>query len=447
MNNDFEGIERERLPTLYEVLIQRTSSPVDLWTFYTYLSQFPYAVNYLDFWIDLMAHTRLCKDYINIVRRSLSDIDNEYENANANGNENENESAQSVTTSVLMNRLMESDKPENNPYGNTNGNKVSRWLEEWGKNEGLNISDNNLPRLMDAFIQSRDHSGQNGPPYISSKQLLSNAMHLVRTYIESDKTSERYLTNIPDSLRQELIDSVICNQGYDPEIFHEIKDITYQFLEIDCFPKFLSQVALHNLHDEISDWRFHKGGCSRDGPLNEDNHSRHHHHHQNKQKKYPRGEYTGSKSPFSNFTKLSRIAVGFIWLWIGFWIGYTLIFLNYSRAIRVTTVVPFLFGVYYIISGLYQVDIIYSCFGITQRIMYNNKSDDRNDYIPEINGKEDERVPWIFYFLGGRNRLIPIKHPFIKQLLIRRGCWCALIVFIWTTCFTVIFSCVPGKRL
>lgn len=416
MNEEFKEIERERLPTLYEVLIQRTSSPVDLWTFYTYLSQFPYAINYLDFWIDLMAHTRLCRDYVNIARNSLAGINSEHE------------STQSVTTSVLMNRLMENDESEN-PSGGTNGNKMSRWLEEWGRNEGLNISDNNLPRLMDAFIQSRDVAGQNGgTPYISSKQLLSNAMHLVRTYIESDKTSERYLANIPNSLRQELIVAVIQNQGYDPEIFHELKDITYQFLEIDCFPKFLSQVALHNLHDEISDWRFQKINSKDDESEN---------------KRYPRG-YTGSKSPFSNFTKLSRITLGFIWLWIGFWIGYTLIFLNYSRAIRVTTVVPFLVGVYYIISGLYQVDIIYSWFGVTQRIMYN---DNQNDFVAEMSRDDKERVPWIFCLIGGRNRLIPVKHPFIKQLLARRGWWCALIVVAWTACFTIVFSCVPGKRL
>lgn len=58
---NFEMIQRERLPTLYEVLIQRTSQPVDLWTFYTFLSQFPYAINYLDFWVDLMTHTTLQK--------------------------------------------------------------------------------------------------------------------------------------------------------------------------------------------------------------------------------------------------------------------------------------------------------------------------------------------------------------------------------------------------
>lgn len=47
METEFAQIEKERLPTLYEVLLKKTSPPVDLWAFYTFLSQYPYAI---DFW-------------------------------------------------------------------------------------------------------------------------------------------------------------------------------------------------------------------------------------------------------------------------------------------------------------------------------------------------------------------------------------------------------------
>ena len=412
MNTNFKEIEKERLPTLYEVLIQKTSVPVDLWTFYTYLSQYPYAINYLDFWIDLMAPTRLCKDYVSMVRQSLID------------ESHENEDIQSVTTSVLMNTLMEGDEPREN-----GGNKVSRILEEWRRSSQpggggvvgeINISNGNLSHLMDEFLQAKDNNTTANTPYISTKQLMNNAIHLIRTYIESDTKSERYLSNIPDTLRQELICAVIKDGKYDPELFHELKDITYQFLEIDCFPKFLSQVALHNLHDEISNWRFHRG----DREKNNNN------------------QYIGSRTPFSNYTILSRTIFGLIWLGIGFWIGYTLIFLNYSRAIRVVTVVPFALGIYYIICGLYQVDIIYTWFGVTQRIMYGELEE-----FQETNKDGSDKIPWILSIFGGRNRLICIDHVFIKRLLLRRGMWCCLIVAILTACLTVIFSCVPGKRL
>lgn len=413
MNTPFKEIERERLPTLYEVLIQRTSPPVDLWTFYTYLSQYPYAINYLDFWIDLMAHTRLCKDYVLMVRQSLIEEGEGHEDI------------QSVTTSVLMNTLMEGEDSGMHTSMGEGPNKVSRILEEWRRSNGheMDISNGNLSHLMDDFLESRE---QTGKPYLSTRQLLKNAMHLVRTYIESDSKSDRYLSNIPESLRQELITDVLHEGKYDPELFHELKDIIYQFLEIDCFPKFLSQVALHNLHDEISNWRFHKiaRGNNRNG---------------NSDIEY---QYNGGRTPFSNYTVLSRTIFGLVWLGIGFWIGYTLIFLNYSRAIRVVTVVPFVVGMYYIVCGLYQVDIIYTWFGVTQRIMYGEMKE-REDIVLE----ESDKVPWLLRILGGRHRLIKIQHAFIKRLLLRRGLWCSLLVAIATACLTVVFSCVPGKRL
>lgn len=430
MMDQFETIQIERLPTLYELLIQKTKIPVDLWTFYTYLSQYPYAINYLDFWIDLMAHTRLCKDYINLVRRSLLEESHLHHDENNNNNEDEDDN-QSVTTSVLMNTLMEDGhlKFEDNNGGiNVNSpreNKVSVLLEEWRRqsiNDGeLNISNQNLSHLMDEFLQQNSNRNSN-QPYITTKQLLNNATHLVRTYIENDSKSERYLSNIPEMIRTTIINDVIRDKKYDPEIFNDLKDITYQFLEMDCFPKFLSCVALHNLHDEISDWRFHQ--ISR-------------------RDKETQGEYNGGRTPFSNYTVLSRTLFGLVWIWVGMWIGYTLIFLNYNRAIRVVTLAPFLIGFYSIICGLYQVDIIYALLGVTQKIMYGDSPDTNTSN----NKKQASDVPGILMLLGGRQRLVYIQHTFTRRLLLRRGLWCLCVVVLWTAVFTVIFSCVPGKRL
>lgn len=66
--------QRARLPTLYEVLNQQTAAPLDLWSFYTYLSQYPHAIVYLDFWTDVMAYLRLCKDYVKGIRESVLDV-------------------------------------------------------------------------------------------------------------------------------------------------------------------------------------------------------------------------------------------------------------------------------------------------------------------------------------------------------------------------------------
>lgn len=43
-------LNRNRLPTLFEVLSRRTLSPVDLFSFYIYMRDQQRSVDYLDFW-------------------------------------------------------------------------------------------------------------------------------------------------------------------------------------------------------------------------------------------------------------------------------------------------------------------------------------------------------------------------------------------------------------
>lgn len=482
METEFDIVQRERLPTLYEVLIQKTSSPVDLWSFYTYLSQFPYAINYLDFWIDLMAHIRLCKDYVRIIRESAisEHIANEYHNEelrqqrlqeqNSNDYTSTEDENISVTTSVLLNSLLDDGrndfqksqemgnhiKRDSNHYPPNIVELIDSWKSHSGvPNEAINIDNPNLAALMDGILNN--HREGLPLPHITTEELRSNALHICKMYLISSEESERYLINIPDEVRIKIIDQVKNQERYSPEIFDELKTLTYQFLEIDCFPKFLSRVSLHNIHDEISDWRFRQ----------EDNTDIDDHRLQNqstaqrtnKENNINSIKYQGSKSPFSNYTSLSRTVFGLIWLGIGFWIGYVLIFLKYSRAIRVTTVVPFAIGCYMIICGMYQVDIIYSWFGLTQRLLfkdndYDNLNIKNGDDLPNQDFDLEKKrktgynnIPFIFALVGGRNRLMKIEHPFIKNLLFKRGLWCCLLVFLSTACFTVIFSCVPGYRI
>ncbi|KAG0668256.1 Bud site selection protein, Revert to axial protein 1 [Maudiozyma exigua] len=485
MESDFIKVQKERLPTLYEVLIQKTVTPVDLWSFYTYLSQFPYAINYLDFWIDLMAHIRLCRDYMRLVRESAilerhtdnnnekvghtSDNNNE-ENGNTSDDTNSDEDDnRSVTTSVLLNALLEDGRidlenhrarEEFQQHTNNDNNyspKIADLIEGWKRhsgtqNEALNIDNPNLAILMDEVLKK--HPEGLPLPHVTADELRSNADHIIRTYLLSIQNSKRYLSNVPEEIRNDIIREVMENKKFTPEIFDPLKTLTYQFLEIDCFPKFLSRVALHNIHDEISDWRFHQDDVY-------DNYTpgkKRLPHRTNKDNNINSVTYQGSKSPFSNYTSLSRTILGMLWLGIGFWIGYVLIFLKYSRAIRVITVVPFTIGCYMIICGMYEVDIIYSWFGITQRLMYkdndfdnlNNKSNgNTTDAVDLEQGRSQssKNVPYLFALLGGRGRLLRIEHPFVRTLLFKRGLWCCLLVFISTACFTIIFSCVPGYRI
>ncbi|CCD24879.1 Rax1p NDAI_0E00630 [Naumovozyma dairenensis CBS 421] len=490
MELDYKKIQTERLPTLYEVLIQKTKFPVDLWSFYTFLSQFPYAINYLDFWIDLMAHLRLCKDYISGIRESITYNQNEARNSRIRHHlqytseesiQHETQSIQhhddpeggdeddddddniSVTTSVLLNALLDEghldfENPERVSQflqGNTEYSpKLSQLLEDWKRHSianndsnrkgSLNRNNSNvrsretngaaLPDVVDDIL--RKQSQQEERAKITTKQLLNNALKICSIYLQSPERSERYLTNLPDDIRLKALNLVQNERRHDPQVFEELKSIAFQFLEMDCFPKFLSTVALHNIHDEISDWRFHSNARSHNLTRVDKSLIKNHDH--------------ISKSPFSTYTLLSRTIFGLLWLGIGFWIGYTLIFLKYDRGIRVVTIVPFAIGNYFIICGMYRVDIIYSWFGVTQRLLYKhnekNRDADREVQMDEKNGK-NHHVSGILALLGGRSRLIRIEHPFIKNILMKRGLWCLFLVLLSTGIFTVIFSCVPGYRI
>lgn len=414
---DYEKAQRERLPTLYEVLIQATNPPVDSWEFYTYLSQFPYAIDYLDFWIDLMAHIRLCKDYVRSVRESIESYDfaNERKPETKTSQDKDSDD-QSVTSSVLLDALLNegyldfqnTKRVSQFLQGNTNDSpRVSKLVNDWKRQSGVVDEDNlHLTSMVDDML--RKETRKNKQPKITRKQLITNAVQLCNIYLSNANPNTKYLINIPDSVKQKVLYNVQHEQRHDPDVFEDLKTIAYQFLEMDCFPKFLSTVAMHNVHDQISDWRYHSSS----------------HRHR-------------SRSPFSNYTVLSRVLIGLAWLGVGFWIGYVLIFLHYSRAIRVVTVVPFAIGCYCIVCGLYQVDIVYAWLGVTQVLMYQEKNDSGNY----------KTVPTFLKLLGGRSRLIAIQHPFIRRLLFKRALWCTFLVTLATAILTVIFSCVPGYRL
>ena len=58
-NPDQELEQRNRLPTLMEVLGRRTLAPVDLFSFYIYMRDQQRSVDYLDFWSAQPSHERV----------------------------------------------------------------------------------------------------------------------------------------------------------------------------------------------------------------------------------------------------------------------------------------------------------------------------------------------------------------------------------------------------
>ncbi|AMD20240.1 HDL504Cp [Eremothecium sinecaudum] len=449
-------LQSERLPTLYEVLNNQTATPVDSWSFYTFLYQYPGALNYMDFWIDVMAHLRLCKQYVKGIRESmfleveehqknLDSINDTKEffdnmdscsNSSSNtskrsraGNRNTSTSRQSATSMLLLEALL------NEGYLDYHDNiRVSQFLKsETGSEsisqvmESLFATSNQEQRMLGQIQGTTDnkrlsvilddylvkHMDDTQKPKITSKQLIASSNAIVDRYLVLDDslTLGRPLFNIPEHMRMEAISLVKDEQRYDPDVFEPLKILAFQFLEIYCFPKFLSSVALHNLQDSIT----------------------------------LSSSFSGS--PYSQCTTLSRVATGFVFWGIGFWIGYILIFLNYSRNIRVVTLAPFFLGSYYIICGIYHLDIIYTLFGVTQTLVPPPKLEEPELGYEKPKPTRSAEIPFFLAMLGARNRLAKVRHPFVLSIMRKRAWWCLFLVLFFTAILTAIFSGVPSTRL
>ncbi|SCU79633.1 LADA_0B02080g1_1 [Lachancea dasiensis] len=428
------AIQSERLPTLYEVLNRQTSAPVDLWSFYTYLTQYPYAIHYLDFWIDTMAHLRLCKDYIRGIRESVVEWEESHEKTRDSQIDSQNrDSKGSLSSSLLLEALMndgfldfeDSQRVSQFLQGQTDSPRLTRLLENWQQQAEPDVNFRSpLTGLVDEFLKT--HAQGNRKAQITSKQLLNNAQNLINTYLRSPLESPRYLINLPDHMRDSAVQLVQIEKRHDPDVFEQLKSIAFQFLEMDCFPKFLTEVALHNLHDDITTTTIKTNS-----------------------EKY--NILRRKSNPFSQYTSLARIALGLVFLWLALWLGYVLVFLDYSRGIRATTIVPFFLGFYFLWCGIYRVDVLYALCGVTQILVSNELVSPRDLEIGlnrnSINHRLGHNAPFFFHVLGGSSRLVRVRHPLIHTMLKRRGLWCLFLIVAGTAIFTVIFSCVPGHRL
>ncbi|CCH43793.1 Bud site selection protein [Wickerhamomyces ciferrii] len=465
-----------RLPTLYEVLNRKTQPPVDLWSFYIFMRDYQNSVDYLDFWIDVITHLRLCKDYVKGLRESLllsekhksSSGDDQKRNTTSSSNYEQLQGqgqqgtpGQQQRTSVSSSLLLEALLSEG--FLDDNDNKrVSSFLQG---NEYINTSDPRInailgintipieetqgqePEFEEApIIQSQSNiqpqtpstprsskspllnqyepltspsktyirdspkrnSGQSSINFqqkqtitpkrnstrilpenleaytsnikngnITRSTLKSSSKNLLNTYFQSNSS---HRLNIPDRIIRKIKHDVELQGRDDPEVFDDAKNYVYNIMERESFPLFLQQNALHNLN---------------------------------------------------NKSVLIRLILGLFLLFAGFWISYVLIFINIRpKSIRAVIIVPFLLGVYLVLTFLYKLDPIMVWLGL---------SDNQELYHPKIHGSKGSNLK--------KNWVKNLKEPFIKKLLIKRSIWIVGLTLLISAVLSILFGLVPGHRL
>ncbi|WEJ96243.1 Bud site selection protein, Revert to axial protein 1 [Yamadazyma tenuis] len=422
LNGTNQHVDLNRLPTLGEILSNRTKSPVDLFTFYNFMREIENRVEYLDFWFDLVNHLNLCKYYVKGLRQSLLKQQNLHQQRASNLSENHKSLSSSVLLDMIINDDILQDNDSNrlsqflrgdlnvtdpklvdliNQYeadydpktqrdsgassiplmnspqqqyqqqyqsqydetfrppsgfssigekrissqsklmeGLSTSEDVENRMDPHYQGAGANYTQVNRdssinPSLLEKLVKSSPHDSMSGS-LITRNKLKDSTQSLLLKYFVED--AEKYL-NLPGHLNQYIIKSIEIDGRDDPDIFNGVKSYIFNKIENEHLPNFLNFIAIKNLN--------------------------------------------------SNFI---RIIVGLFFLFIAFWIGYVLIFLDYSKSLRIPVLVPFFIGFYCLVSAIYLIDPVLVWFKRSQSFQEST-------------------------------RFIRLQEPFIFKLLVKRSLW------------------------
>ncbi|OBT74082.1 hypothetical protein VF21_07112 [Pseudogymnoascus sp. 05NY08] len=366
-------MNRNRLPTLFEVLSRRTLPPVDLFSFYIYMRDQQRSVDYLDFWLDVAQHMSLCRHYVRKLRRSILVGTPELEKGG------------SKRSSAILEGLGDMNHPVAGPsYFSTEKEKdqdaqMSAFLREeaaQGRNghspkgsltsaistsAGRNTTSNERPRPSFMSSPNDPNSDSNSPAHaVARSDIRQSAEKILYTYLLPSAEREIIL---PHSITNDITVSIEELGRDDPEVFDSAKDYVFQAMERDAFPGFLRMKALGNL------------------------------------------------VPTSTMT---RLIIGLLALFGGFWAAFILIFLDKSRLTRCWLILPFTIGVYALASHQYSLDPIMGLTGFSE-------------------------YAWMSYS--------KIREPFIRKLINKRSIMVLGVTLLIDVALCVLFIFVPGKRL
>lgn len=460
LNQTNLSIHLNRLPTLGEILANKTKSPVDLFTFYQFMKDVENKVDYLDFWFDLINHLNLCKHYIRGLRESIRRQSQLSEQQQYNGGQrgsmpaSDKSKHKSLSSSILLDLIVNDHILEDNDL-----NRLSQFLR------GDISMDNIDPKLKDLIDhynleeQDSDHRtsliankyilnasatpAANFPlesPRIPlmEKRVSSNHRLLDDTEADPDmsqehasikgKTNNPFHTPYTENKRNSVISPSLLEKLIRDSPGSRNSFITRDNLKESSHSlllKYFVQDSEKNLNLPHDLNAFIIRSIEVDGRDDPDVF--------NNVKLYIFNKIENDHLPkFLNFvairnvnhSNLIRIITGFFFLFIAFWVSFILVFLDYKKSTRAVVIVPFFFAFYFLVSSIYLIDPVLVWLGFLEAFL------------------RDKRVA-----SSNRRSLIRIRERFVHRLLFKRSLWVLFLILVCTAIFTVVFSLVPGHRL
>lgn len=418
-NND---IQLGRLPTLGEILSNKTKAPVNLHTFYLYMKIVENNVDYLDFWFDLVNHLNLCKHYVKGLRESVIrhspnpsgtplGSNNPFNSASDDNRDSyplsDRSNRKSLSLSMLLDLIIKDhileDDDSNRLSAFLRGDvdlknvdpRLKNMIEAYDSDESVTqpspiaCNDTNLQthnrqissqlRLVDdcdavlrppsiprhsltpSLVEKLIRETRASSEFITRETLRQLSHNLLLKYFVDD--SEKSL-NISPNLNQQIVYAIQIDGRDDPDVFNPVKKYIFSRLETESLPNFLNFIAIKNV----------------------------------------------------TRTTNSRVIFGFFSLFISFWVAFALIFLDKKKQYRCVVIATFFAGFYGLVTSIYRVDPFLA-----------------------LCRRSESFVP--------RNLFIRADDSFVRNLLLKRSAWVLFLVAMLTAAMSVLFCLVPGKRL
>ncbi|KAF7715418.1 Regulator of G protein signaling (RGS) domain-containing protein [Penicillium ucsense] len=318
-HDSFSDIEqRNRLPTLFEVLSRRTLAPVDLFSFYIYMRDQHRSVDYLDFWLDVSQHMSLCRHYVRELRRSVLVATPDMERIDSRGSamlENLESLGDIPLVEASPSRMHQNEKDRDADH------RLSAFLRSEGH---TSHSPQNSVGSQQSGLDRRPSSGNgNGvdstsPGHtVGRHDIRASAEKILYTYLLPGAEREIVL---PETMVSTCINLIEDDGRDDPQVFDSAKDYVFQAMERDAFPGFLQAKALGNLV-----------------PL----------------------------------SIVARLAFALICFGAGFWAAFYVVLRNEPRHVRCWVILPFAIASYFIVSYRYKIDPAMAFLGYSEYTFMN----------------------------------------------------------------------------
>lgn len=385
---------RQRLPTLAEVLARRTLPPVDLYCFYLYLQR-EAAEDALDFWLDVQQHENLCRAYFKDLRKSGKSVKEDWPQYYA----------EALERGSIYNKINGINEQSNTRRGpETSWDHQSRVESPEGNYSTLSHAPSPIPAAAGGGPSGAPLSAPRfpgDPDYLAQQTRAERKIILAKRGSVAPTVISRSaaITRTDLIASAERIYARYLLPGSEKEIYLPAP------LRINSFP--ISSSTLPHPQDaeqqralaRIPDM-FHSQKEYVFRTMEADVFPR-----------FLRAKAFGNLTPIS---VLVRLSLGLLALWAALATAFSFIFLDVDRAKRCWVILPFSVAVLLLMSHQYELDPILVLLS------------------------QSETTPF---------RLIRIREPYVKRLLIQRSLGVLLLIALITAALTVLFVFVPGHRL